>query len=1109
MLQTVPTTADAKRIGQLRVQKAAAMMPWIVAIVVAAVALLALVGWALNIEVLKSFLHPKRVPMNPATAVAFLISAIALWFAQNNPPLPRDRWIMRACGLLILLLALARMSDYWIGTHFASDRILFASRLGTNIIAPNTAVAFALLGVALLTFEIALGNLLFHPAQLLIIFVASVGMLSLTGYLYHSIELYGMGATQPMALNSALLFTMLSVGFLCSRRDREPVATATSTSLGGSIARRLIPAAFVIPLLLGLATLGGERIGLFDESFAMPFRLVLNILVFNLLVWWLARVMHKADVRRKVAEEVMRASEERNRAVMEQAAEGIFLVDLESKRLIDANHALERILGYERGEARGLSVYDLVNDTPAGIDVRLKAMAESGQQLHGRRRYKRKDGSLIEVETSAGVISFGGRKVVCSAVHDITEQKKAEEALNTERNTLRTLIDNIPDSIFIKDADGRYMTSNIAHARFAGAADPEKLRGKSVFDLHPPEVAQPYADSDRRILDSGKPMLNREEFITDSEGNHQWAMVSKIPLLDARGKVSGMVGITRDITFQKKAEEALASERNLLRTVIDNLPDRIYVKDRDGRYLLDNIAHQRHLGVKSVDEIVGKSSRDFFPPAIAARFEYDDNAVINAAAPLYDREESTEDAKGEVGWLLTTKVPLRDARGQIVGLVGLSRDITARKRAEEILRQSEEKTRMIVETAQDAFISMDSDGKITGWNEAAERTFGWTRQEAIGRVLADTIIPPQYRELHENGLAKYLQTGEGAVLNQRIEISALFRDGHEFPVELIISPLRAGNVVTFNAFVHDITDRKRAAAALQESNQQLAQSVESEREAYQQLKSTQSQLVQSEKLAGLGQMVAGVAHEINNPLSFVSNNVAVLQRDIRGLTDLLALYSQADQLIGEKNKQLLDEIADLSERMDLAYTKQNMKELLERSREGLRRIQQIVKDLRDFARLDESDLHEIDLNAGIESTVNIVHGKAKKKRVQVDLQLAPLPMVSCYPAKINQVVMNLVTNAIDASPEGGKVTVRTEPHDSTVRISVSDTGKGVPREIRGRIFDPFFTTKPIGEGTGLGLSISYGIVHDHGGQISVESEIGKGSRFIVRLPVGGKIKVTR
>jgi PAS domain S-box-containing protein len=790
---------------------------------------------------------------------------------------------------------------------------------------------------------------------------------------------------------------------------------------------------------------------------------------------------------------------------MEQAAEGIMLVDLDSKKLIDANIALERLLGYSHGEARDKSVFDIVDDTPESISARMLKMAETDAPLHGRRRYKRKDGSTVEVETSAGMICFGGRRVVCSAVHDITERKKAEEALNAERNLLRTLIDNIPDSIFIKDASGRYITANIAQARFAGVASPEQIVGKTVFDLYSSDVAKVYDNYDRAVLASGKPLLGHEEFLTDSQGNPQWALVSKIPIFDAKGAVSGMVGITRDITRQKKADEALATERNLLRTVIDNLPERIYVKDLEGKYVLDNTAHLEHLKLTDPSQVVGKTSRDLFGPEVAEHFEKDDQAVLQSGKPLLDREELSGHESTPV-WLLTTKVPLTDSKGQIRGLVGMSRDITARKRAEEILRQSEEKTRMIVETAQDAFISMDADGKITGWNAEAERTFGWTREQAVGRVLAETIIPPRYRELHSKGLAKYLQTGEGAVLNQRIEISALHRDGHEFPVELSISPLRFGAVVAFNAFVHDISERKRAAAAIQESNQQLAESVESEREAYQKLKSAQSQLVQSEKLAGLGQMVAGVAHEINNPLSFVSNNVAVLQRDIRGLSELLALYSQADAIIEERNRELLAQIKDLSERMDLKYTQQNMRDLLDRSREGLRRIQQIVKDLRDFARLDESDLHEVDLNAGIQSTVNIVLGKAKKKRVQVEMELGGLPMVCCYPAKINQVVMNLVSNAIDASPEGGKVIVSTASEDLNIRITVRDQGHGVPSEIRGRIFDPFFTTKPIGEGTGLGLSISYGIMQDHGGTISVGDAPGGGAMFTVMLPKKCPIK---
>src|SRR5678816_3950172 len=227
-------------------------------------------------------------------------------------------------------------------------------------------------------------------------------------------------------------------------------------------------------------------------------------------------------------------------------------------------------------------------------------------------------------------------------------------------------------------------------------------------------------------------------------------------------------------------------------------------------------------------------------------------------------------------------------------------------------------------------------------------------------------------------------------------------------------------------------------------------------------------------------MVAGVAHEINNPLSFVNNNVAVLQRDVNALKQLLMLYRQADDVIAANNQELSGWIREMEEAIDLPYTLSNLDELLTRSRDGLRRIQQIVRDLRDFARLDESDLLEIDLNEGIESTVNIIRGRAKKKQIELEMDLRPLPKVTCYPAKINQVVMNLLANAIDACNDRGRVKVHTEPVDGKVLIEVADNGNGIDPAIRDRIFDPFFTTKPPGEGTGLGLSISYGIIQDHG-----------------------------
>src|SRR5256714_12656765 len=335
-----------------------------------------------------------------------------------------------------------------------------------------------------------------------------------------------------MALNPAIAFVLLPMGALCARAKREPLRSLLSDTLGGVVARRLIPAAFLVPLLAGKLQIVGAKLGLYDPEFGLAVLVLINILVFNILIWWCANAMRISDVRRRISEEALRNSDERNRAIMEQSAEGIFLVDLDTKKLVDANLALERMLGYARGEARDKSVYDIVDDTPESIDARLKRMIESDAPLHGQRRYKRKDGSTIDVETSAGVISFGGRRVVCSAVHDITERKKAEEALNAERNLLRTLIDNIPDSIFIKDASGRYITANLAQARFAGVERPEQIVGKTVFDLYPPDVAKVYDNYDRAVLGSGKPLLAHEEFLTDSQGNPQWALVSKIPVFD-------------------------------------------------------------------------------------------------------------------------------------------------------------------------------------------------------------------------------------------------------------------------------------------------------------------------------------------------------------------------------------------------------------------------------------------------------------------------------------------------------------------------------------------------------------------------------------------------
>ena len=270
-----------------------------------------------------------------------------------------------------------------------------------------------------------------------------------------------------------------------------------------------------------------------------------------------------------------------------------------------------------------------------------------------------------------------------------------------------------------------------------------------------------------------------------------------------------------------------------------------------------------------------------------------------------------------------------------------------------------------------------------------------------------------------------------------------------------------------------------------------------------QLRETQTALVQSEKLASLGQLAAGMAHEINNPISYISNNLTVLRRDVTSLTEILAAYRSAREVLATVQPQLARKISKLEVDCDLDWIQENLPPLLDSSRQGLVRVRDIVKNLRDFARLDEAELDELDLNSALRSTVEMMGHEMESQRITAQLDLhEDLPRIVCRPAKLHQVLYNLLLNAVQASEPDEGIIVRTWlDDDGLVALEIEDCGCGIAENHLPHIFEPFFTTRPIGRGTGLGLAITYGIVRDHGGTIDVESEVHRGSKFRVRLPL--------
>lgn len=416
---------------------------------------------------------------------------------------------------------------------------------------------------------------------------------------------------------------------------------------------------------------------------------------------------------------------------------------------------------------------------------------------------------------------------------------------------------------------------------------------------------------------------------------------------------------------------------------------------------------------------------------------------------------------------------------------------------------------VIVERMEVGIFAVDAEMRVVLWNRFMAIHSGRRSEDVIGKNLFES-----FPELPEKWLDKKIKNVfilKNYAFTSWEQRPYLFRFNHNRPITGGVEAMQQNctflpvknaqdEVEHVCITLFDFTDTAIFQQQLNRAIEELGKEKAEQQQLIKKLEEAQNQLLQSEKLASIGQLAAGVAHEINNPIGFVNSNIGALDNYVKSLLQMIDAYGDAASKLPSMPPEF-DAIAKLKKELDFDYLKEDIVDLVRESKDGLGRVKKIVQDLKDFSHVDSVPEWECaDLHRCIDSTLNVIWNEVKYK-AEVEKQYGTIPEVECLPSQLNQVFLNLMVNAAHAIPERGKITISSGVEDEWVWIAVADTGSGIAPDNLKRIFDPFFTTKPVGKGTGLGLSVSYNIISKHGGRIEVGSELGKGTTFRVYLPV--------